>query len=122
MALQKIRNMLGPMGLTKQDIQKHVATEPIGPAVAPFDALRRVVQTKVKQDSQALLSGEDRDRIGQFWGIKLPTGYYDVHAGQRGKVNVEGQFDELIRQTVAAAEGQPVESKIELLGQLAGQL
>lgn len=123
MALQKIRNMLGPMGLTKAPIQKHRVTEPIGPAVAPFSSLRRVVQAKASQDAQMLLSGQgDQEQIGGFWGIQLPTGYYDVHAGQRGKAHAKGQFDDLIRQTVAAAEGQPVETKIELLDQLAGQI
>jgi hypothetical protein len=122
-ALQKIRNMLGPMGLTKNPIQKHRVTEPIGPAVGPFSSLRRVVQARANRDAQMLLSGQgNREAIGQFWGIQLPTGWYDVHAGQRGKVNAEGQFDDLIRQTVAAAEGQPVEAKIELLNQLAAQI
>jgi hypothetical protein len=121
-SLSKIRNMLGPMGLTKGPIQKHRVTEPIGPAVAPFDGLRRAVKARAQQDAQMLLQGGDREQIGQFWGIQLPTGYYDVHAGQHGKVNAEGQFDDMIRQTVASAEGQPPEAKIELLNQLAAQL
>lgn len=122
-ALQKIRNMLGPMGLTKAPIQKHKATEPIAPAVPPFSALRRVVQAKANRDAQMLLGGQgNREQIGKFWGIQLPNSWYDVKAGQHGRVNAEGQFDDLIRQTVAAAQEQPVEAKLELLGQLAAQI
>lgn len=121
-ALSKIRKMLGPMGLTKNPIQKHRVTEPIGPAVGPFSNLRMAVQRRAKQDAALMLRGGDRETIGQFWGIQLPTGYYDVHAGQHGRVNAEGQFDELIRQTVAAAEGQPLEARVALLDELAAQL
>jgi hypothetical protein len=122
-ALQKIRNMLGPMGLTKATIQKHRATEPIGPAVGPFSTLRRAVHARVNQDALMLLNGQgDRESIGRFWGIQFPTDWHDVDAGQRGKVNAEGEFDKLIRQTVAASEGQPMEARIELLARLAEQI
>lgn len=122
-ALSKIRKMLGPMGLVKGEIQTNRPTEPIGPAVGPFDSLRRAVSARAKNDAMMLANGQgDREMIGQFWGIQLPTDYYDVEAGQFGKVNTEGQFDRLIEQTKAAAEKQPaIEGRIELLNQFAVQ-
>lgn len=119
-SLNKIRNMLGPMRLTKNPIQKHRVTEPIDQAIAPFDNLRRVVREKTQADAQMLINGQgDREKIGQFWGIQLPTNYYDVYAGQNGRVNANGKFDDLIRQTIAASNGKPIELKIELLNRLA---
>ena len=115
-ALSKIRDMLGEMGLTKNPVQKYRIIEPIGQAVTPFNNLRRAIQKRAKQDAQMLMGGGDhRERIEAFWGIKFPTGYYGVHAN----VNAEGQFDELIRQTIATAKEQPVEARIELLNRLA---
>ncbi|MHA1288933.1 MAG: hypothetical protein ACTSPB_16195 [Candidatus Thorarchaeota archaeon] len=116
-ALSKIRRMLGPMGLTKNDIQKHQTIEPIGPAVVPFSNLRMAVRKRAERDAEMFLAGGNRERIGGFWGIELPSGYYDI-VGQRGAVNPDGQFDDLIRQVVAASENQPVEVRIRLLDQL----
>ena len=123
MALRKIRNMLGPMGLTKSPIQKHRTIEPIDPAIKPFSSLQRVVRARANHDAQMLLNGQgDREEIGQFWGIRFPSNWYDVHTNQHGNINAEGQFDDLIRQTEAAAEDQPVEIKIKLLNRLAIQI
>ena len=121
MALTKIRNMLMPMGLVKSGPQK--VTEPIGPAVGPFDGLRRTVQTRAQRDASSLMRGAgNREQIGNFWGFQIPTNLYDTEASPHGTATATGQFDNMIRQTVAAAEGQPAEVRINLLGQLAQSL
>lgn len=121
MALTKIRNMLMPMGLVKSGPQK--TREPIGPAVGPFDGLRRAVQTKAQQDAASLIQGTgNRKKIGNFWGFQVPTNLYDIEASPHGTATATGQFDNMIRQTVAAAKGQPAEVRVNLLGQLTQSL
>ena len=121
MALIKIRNMLTPMGLIKSGPQK--TKEPIGPAVGSFDGLRRAVKARAQQDASSLMRGVgNREKIGNFWGFQIPTNLYDVGASPHGTATATGQFDNMIRQTVAAAEGQPAEVRINLLGQLAQSL
>lgn len=127
-SLRKIRNMLQPMGLLKGgeiggEIKKNHVAEPIAPAVAPFDALRRAVRARAEHDTQSLADGYGHpQRVGEFWGFQIPRGHYDVEAGSAGSPNANGQFDEMIRQTVKASKGKPVEAKIELLNQLAQSL
>lgn len=119
-ALRKIRNMLGPMGLAKGPIEAHRTIEPIGPAVAPFDGLRMAVRDRAQRDAMKIINDTgNRERIENFWGIKLPKNYYDIEAGQHGKANVTGQFDNLIRQVVEASQNKSVEYKINLLKQFA---
>lgn len=122
-SLQKIRNMLGAMGLTKNPIQKHRVTEPITAIAGSFDKLRTAVRTRAYNDAMALMNNKgDRDEIEKFWGIKFPKGYYDASVSQFGSVNVNGTFDDMIRQTVSDSEDQPLETKIELLHRLATAL
>ena len=121
MSLIKIRNMLTPMGLIKSGGQK--VKEPIGPAVGPFDGLRQIVKAKAQQDAASLMQGTgNRNKIGNFWGFQVPTSLYDAEASQHGTATATGQFDNMIRQTVTAAKGQPAEVRINLLGQLAQSL
>lgn len=121
-SLVKLRNMLHTMGLSKGQ-RKHSVTEPIGLAVAPFDALRRVVQQKTRRDAQKVaqrgLDSQAAQRAAKFWGFQLPTGYYDVHAGQMGKPTADGIFDQYLAMTIKKAGDLSVEGKIKLLNDLA---
>jgi len=128
-SLIKVRNMLGPMGLTKRPIQKHRVVEPIGdPGVfRAFNSLREVVRARAQRDARSILNGENAERIGEFWGFQVPTGWYDVHAGQMGRPTATGAFDNMIRNTVEQAAGLEndeagLATKAELLNQLASQI
>lgn len=96
--MHKLRTTLVRMGLTKG---KH---EPIGPAVSPFDALRRTVLTKLDNDISRRL--EATDQLSEYWG-------YHPKYGQ-----TTGKFDELLNTYIKHAEGQSVPNRLQLLNDL----
>lgn len=127
-ALNKIRSMLGPMGLVKGGkIEKHRVTEPLPEAVTPFNKLRQAVKNRIQQDEQDIRNGNNVQQIGQFWGIDLPGAnkdpWADTERGQVGRTHVQGTFDNMIRDVVKKSSmTRDISKKIELLNQLAQSL
>jgi hypothetical protein len=122
-ARKKMRNVLGRLGLTKSGaVRMHEPIEAVPAVHSEFSTLLNAATSRAKNDARDVMNGHNLDRIGQFWGVQLPTGYYDVEAGQRGKQHAQGIVDKMIMDVARAADGKPVETKAQLLLNLADNI
>lgn len=107
-SLTKLRNMLEPIGILKGGMtRKHTVPEPTGgPQITTaFNKLREVVKKAASDDAKLIAAGgQEAQNVGSFWGLKVPTSWHDVHAGQYGKPTAEGTYDDIIRMGIKKAK------------------
>jgi hypothetical protein len=106
-ALGKLRNILGPMGILKGG--EYAIKEPSGPKEVQiaFNNLRRIVKEKATEHAKMIASGEDASELESFWGIRIPTSWFDVEVGQYGKPTTTGLYDDILRGGIAMVQTEP---------------
>ena len=123
MVLSKLREFLNTIGLS-QGKSKHSIIQPITSAAPQYSTVKNHIASLMLIDAKRLLKdglgSATAKEIGQKWGFRFPTNYYDVKTGQMGAVTVDGAFDDLLHDLAGKAlRTNNEEDRIKLLSLVA---